>query len=175
MPVCTCSQAVYKLEVRRQLVRVNSLLPPYGSWGTWTPVMRLGSKHLCPLKYLPGLTFSHSPTPLLLRQSLTVYPRLSWTFGNPPVLTSPIPELQACTTTPIFPPPSLLLVKWTKSRVSQLLETATNLHKWDDLMFIVHTFGKIQVWGKICRSYSLVLLIDKLLGEERNRVESTPE
>lgn len=45
---------------------------------------------------------------------------------------------------------NLLLVKWTNSRVSQFVETATNLHKRGNvLVFIVHTPSKSQVWGNI--------------------------
>lgn len=157
-------------------------------WGTW--VLRLSSKKSYGMNYLPGLTFSRSPTPPLSEtESQCVTPDLSGTFGDPPVFTSPVLELHACGVTRVshhhtcVTTYNLLLVKWTKSRVSQFAEIATNLHKRGNvLVFIVHTPSKSQVWGNIQvkqlsfinrwivrrkkqdRKHSRIMTVDKEIG-----------
>lgn len=141
----------------------HSLLLPHGPWETWIHATRLGSEHLYPLNHLPGLTSSRSPTPFSPWDRVSLWSAgSSWTFRNPPVLASPVPQLQSCTT---CVPSPILLGKWPNS----FLNTAT--YEW---VYVLTFIVQNPSVGKVYRSNSLVFLIHKLL-EERNGVESTPE
>lgn len=180
--VCGCARAhglFTKLEGRRQLAGVSSLLP----------LRNLGpeaeQQEELPTELPPRpdiLLFSHT-TPFWDRVSVC-NPGLVWNVWRSSRLHLPssgvtrVSHHHTCVTTY-----NLLLVKWTKSRVSQFAEIATNLHKRGNvLVFIVHTPSKSQVWGNIQvkqlsfinrwivrrkkrdRKHSRIMTVDKEIG-----------
>lgn len=146
--VCTCSRVVHKLKGRRQLSGVSSLLPPCGpeELGSRGWAASSATHWISPQDWHSPI-LSHHP---FLRRSLSVYPGLVWNFWNSSRLNLPSSGITGIHHHTCIATSNLLLVKWTKSRVDQFLETATKLHKWGNvLVFIVHTPSKSQVWGNI--------------------------
>lgn len=93
------------------------------------------------------LSFSHHHP--FLRRSLSVYPGLVLNFWKSSSLNLPSSGIAGMYHHTCIATSNLLLVKSTKSRVGQFLETATNMHKCGNVsVFIVHTRSKSQVWGK---------------------------